>query len=52
MDAIYSLSNLKGFLDYAIKIAATWVACEKLHAKIARPFTLGIQHRAIFKGFR
>ena len=40
---------LKGLLDYAIKIAATWVACKKLHARIARPFTLRIQHRAIFK---
>ena len=41
--------TLKGLLDYAIKIAATWVACKKLHARIARPFTLRIQHRAIFK---
>ena len=40
---------VKGLLDYAIKIAATWVACKKLHARIARPFTLRIQHRAIFK---
>ena len=40
---------IKGLLDYAIKIAATWVACKKLHARIARPFTLRIQHRAIFK---
>ena len=37
---------LKGLLDYAIKIAATWVACKKLHARIARPFTLRIQDRA------
>ena len=42
-------NNIKGLLDYAIKIAATWVACKKLHARIARPFTLRIQHRAIFK---
>ena len=42
-------SSVKGLLDYAIKIAATWVACKKLHARIARPFTLRIQHRAIFK---
>ena len=41
--------NVKGLLDYAIKIAATWVACKKLHARIAWPFTLRIQHRAIFK---
>ena len=41
--------SIKGLLDYAIKIAATWVACKKLHARIARPFTLRIQHRAIFK---
>ena len=41
--------TIKGLLDYAIKIAATWVACKKLHARIARPFTLRIQHRAIFK---
>ena len=34
--------NLKGLLDYAIKIAATWVACKKLHARIARSFTLRI----------
>ena len=40
---------LKGLLDYAIKIAAIWVACKKLHARIARPFTLRIYHRAIFK---
>ena len=40
---------IKGLLDYAIKIAATWVACKKLQARIARPFTLRIQHRAIFK---
>ena len=39
---------IKGLLDYAIKIAATWVACKKLHARIARPFTLRIQHQAIF----
>ena len=38
---------LKGLLDYAIKIVATWVARKKLHARIARPFTLRIQHRAI-----
>ena len=41
-------TTIKGLLDYAIKIAATWVACKKLHARIARPFTLHIQHRAIF----
>ena len=41
--------SLKGLLDYTIKIAATWVACKKLHARIARPFTLRIQHRAIFE---
>ena len=29
---------IKGLLDYAIKVAATWVACKKLHARIARPF--------------
>ena len=40
---------VKGLLDYAIKIAATWVVCKKLHARIARPFTLRIYHRAIFK---
>ena len=40
---------LKRLLDYAIKIAATWVACQKLQARIARPFTLRIQHQAIFK---
>ena len=34
--------TLKELLDYAIKIAATWVACKKLHARIARPFTLRI----------
>ena len=45
-------ASLKGLLDYAIKIAATWVACKKLHARIARPFTLRIQHWAIFKRFR
>ena len=45
----FSGHSLKGLLDYAIKIAATWVACKKLHARIARPFTLRIQHRAIFK---
>ena len=45
---IYLLIYFKGLLDYAIKIAATWVACKKLHARIARPFTLRIQHRAIF----
>ena len=43
------MRSVKGLLDYAIKIAATWVACKKLHAKIARPFTLRIYHRAIFK---
>ena len=37
---------LKGLLNYAIKIAATWVACKKLHARIARPFTLRIQHQS------
>ena len=37
---------VKGLLDYAIKIAATWVACKKLHARIARPFTLRIQHQS------
>ena len=26
---------IKGLLDYAINIAATWVACKKLHARIA-----------------
>ena len=36
----YKQKCLKGLLDYAIKIAATWVACKKLHARIARPFTL------------
>ena len=41
--------HVKGLLDYALKIAATWVACKKLHARIARPFTLRIYHRAIFK---
>ena len=41
-----------GLLDYAIKIAATWVACKNSHARIARPFTLRIQHRTIFKMFR
>ena len=40
--------RLKGLLDYALKIATTWVACKKLHTRIARPFTLRIQHRAIF----
>ena len=44
--------TFKGLLDYGIKIAATWVACKKLHARIARPFTLRIQHQAIFKGFQ
>ena len=44
-----SLVHVKGLFNYAIKIAATWVACKKLHARIARPFTLRIQHRAIFK---
>ena len=43
------MRSVKGLLDYAIKIAATWVACKKLHARIARAFTLRIQHRAIFK---
>ena len=43
-----SFPSVKGLLDYAIKIAATWVACKKLHARIARTFTLRIQHRAIF----
>ena len=42
------MRSVKGLLDYAIKIAATWVACKKLHARITRPFTLRIQHRAIF----
>ena len=46
-----NILHIKGLLDYAIKIAATWVACKKLHARIARPFTLHIQHRAIFKSF-
>ena len=32
------LHSLKAPLDYTIKIAATWVACKKLHARIARPF--------------
>ena len=45
---IFSYVILKGLLDYAIKIAATWVACKKLNARIARPFTLRIQHQAIF----
>ena len=49
LSAFPSFRTLKGLLDYAIKIAATWVACKKLHARIARPFTLRIQHRAIFK---
>ena len=40
---------LQGLLYYAIKIAATWVACKKLHATIPRPFTLRIYHRTIFK---
>ena len=44
-----SIIIVKGLLDYAIKIAAIWVACKKLQARIARPFTLRIQHRAIFK---
>ena len=44
--------RLMGLLDYAIKIAATWVVCKKLHARIAGHFTLRIQHRAIFKRFR
>ena len=30
--------SVKGLLDYAIKIAATWVACKKLHTRIARSF--------------
>ena len=30
--------SVKGLLDYAIKISAAWVACKKLHARIARPF--------------
>ena len=46
---IFLLVTLKGLLNYAIKIVATWVACKKLHARIARPFTPRIQHRAIFK---
>ena len=49
MQATNEMACLKGLLDYAIKIAATWVACKKLHARIARPFTLRIQHRAIFE---
>ena len=43
------IDYLKGLLDYAIKIAATWVACKKLHARIAQPLTLNIQQRAICK---
>ena len=46
---VYTVVFIMGLLDYAIKIAATWVACKKLHARIARPFTLRIQHRAIFE---
>ena len=42
---------LQWLLDYAIKIAATWVACKKLHATIPRPFTLRIYHRTILKEF-
>ena len=49
MSRLTTRAYLKGLLDYAIKIAATWVACKKWHARIARPFTLRIQHRAIFK---
>ena len=44
-----SVISIKGLLDYAIKISATWVACKKLQPRIARPITLRIQHQAIFK---
>ena len=42
---------VKRLLDYAIKIAATWVACKKLHSRIPWPFILRVRHRASFKSF-